>query len=110
MEEVRAVNRTEANFPQEKIDFINDAHTKEVDYWKRIALEGRRKDEKKQLRDLAPLEVFWLVKDAGKSRVESIHEMRFYLRNNYLSHTEEQARIDDIPQDDRFSFEEMSDY
>ena len=110
MEEARAVNRTEANFPQEKIDFINDAHAKEVDYWKRIALEGRSKDEKKQLRDLASLEDFLARKDAGKSRVENIHEMRFYSRKNYSSHTEEQARIDDIPQDDRFSFEEMSDY
>ena len=110
MEEARAVNRTEANFPQEKIDFINDAHAKEVDYWKRITLEGRSKDEKKQLRNLASLEVFLARKDAGKSRVENIHKIRFYSRKNYSSHTEEQARIDDIPQDDRFSFEEMSDY
>ena len=49
-------------------------------------------------------------KDAAKSGAESIHEMLFYLRKNYLPHTEERARIEDIPQDDRFSFEEMSDY
>ena len=36
--------------------------------------------------------------------------MLFYLRKNYSPHTEERARIEDIPQDDRFSFEEMSDY
>ena len=36
--------------------------------------------------------------------------MLFYLRKNYSTHTEEQARIEDIPQDDRFSFEEMPDY
>ena len=59
MEEARAVHRIEVNFPQEKIDFINDVHAKEVDYWKRIALEGRSEDEKTQLRDLAPLEVFF---------------------------------------------------
>ena len=38
MEETRAVNRIEANLPQEKIDFINDVHAKEVNYCKRIAL------------------------------------------------------------------------
>ena len=31
MEEARAVNRIETNLPQEKIDFINDVHAKEVD-------------------------------------------------------------------------------
>ena len=49
-------------------------------------------------------------KDAGKSNVENIYEMLFYLRKNYSPHTEERARFEDIPQDDRFSFEEMSDY
>ena len=49
-------------------------------------------------------------KDAGKSRVENIYEIHFYLTKNYSTHTEEGARIDNIPQDDRFSIEEMSDY
>ena len=47
------------------------------------------------------------LKDAVKSFVENIHEMLFYLRNNYSPHTKEQAFIEDIPQDDRFSFEEI---
>ena len=34
MEEARAVNRTEINLSQEKIDFINSAYTEEVNYWK----------------------------------------------------------------------------
>ena len=51
----------------------------------------------------------WFIK-AIKSGVENIHEMLFYLRNNYSPHTEERAFIEDIPQDDRFSFEEISDY
>ena len=35
----------------------------------------------------------------------------FYLKKNYSAHNGEQARIDDIPQDDHFfSFEEMSNY
>ena len=34
MEEARAVDRIEANLPQEKVDFINDVQAKEVDYCK----------------------------------------------------------------------------
>ena len=59
MVEAWTVNRTEANLPQEKIDFINDVHAEEGDYWKRIALEGRSEDEKKQLEDLTPVKVFF---------------------------------------------------
>ena len=103
MEEARAVNRTEANLTQEKIDFINTAYAEEVDYWKRNELESKNED-------LAHSKVFLARKDAGKSRVENIYEMLFYLRNNYSPHTEERARINDIPQNDRFSFEEMSEY
>ena len=36
--------------------------------------------------------------------------MVFYVRNNYLPHTEERAFIEGIPQDERFSFEKKSDY
>ena len=90
MDEARAVNRIEANLPQEKIDFINDAHAKEVDYWKKAALGSKNED--------------------AKSGVENIYEMLSYLKNNYSLHTEEWAFIEDIPQDDRFLFEEMSDY
>ena len=90
MDEARAVNRIEANLPQEKIDFINDAHAKEVDYWKKAALGSKNED--------------------AKSGVENIFEMLSYLKNNYSLHTEERAFIEDIPQDDRFLFEEMSDY
>ena len=60
--------------------------------------------------DLAPLRVFLTRKDAVRSSAENIHEMLFCFRNNYSPHTEEQAFIEDILQDDRFSFEEMSDY
>ena len=48
MDEVRAMNEIEAYLPQEKIHFINDAHQKELQYWK-------SENEKKQLTDLAPL-------------------------------------------------------
>ena len=65
--------------------------------------------KKKQLRDLVPLKVFLTRKDAAKSGLE-IHEMLFYLRKSYSPYTEDRARIEDIPKDDRFSFEEMSEY
>ena len=58
MVEVRAMSKIKANLPQEKIDFINDAHQKESQYWRKIALEGRNEDERKQLTNLAPLRVF----------------------------------------------------
>ena len=109
MEEAQVVNRTEANLPQEKIDFINTAYAEEANYWKRAALESKNEEERKQITHLAPSKDFLACKDAGKNRVENIYEMIFYLRRNYLTYTEERARIDDILHY-RFSFKEMSDY
>ena len=59
MDEVRAVNKIEVNLPQEKLDFTNDAHQKEFQYWKNLALASKNEHEKKQLTDLAPLRVFF---------------------------------------------------
>ena len=59
MDEVRAVNKIEVNLPEEKIDFINDAHKEELQYWKNIALVSKNEHERKQLTDLAPLRVFF---------------------------------------------------
>ena len=102
MEEALAVNRTETNLSQEKTDFVNAAYTEEVYYWKRAALGGKNQEERKQLTNLAPSRVFLARKDAGKSSVDNIHEIFFYLKKNYSTHNREHARIDDIPQDDRF--------
>ena len=33
MDEARTVNEIEANLTQDKIDFINDANQKELQYW-----------------------------------------------------------------------------
>ena len=52
MDEVRAMNKIEANLPQDKIDFINDAHQKELQHWKKIVLESKNENDKKQLTDL----------------------------------------------------------
>ena len=35
---VRAMNKIEVNLSQEKIDFINEAYQKELQYWKKVAL------------------------------------------------------------------------
>ena len=53
MDEARAINKIEVNLSQEKIDFINDVHQKELQYWKKIALECK-KEKKRQLTDLPP--------------------------------------------------------
>ena len=110
MDDSWAVSKTEANLAQEKIDFTNDTHKKEVDYWKRAALGSKNEDERKQLTDQAHLRIFLAHKDAIKSGTENVYEILFYLKNNYLPHTEERAFTWDILQDDRFSFKEMSDY
>ena len=68
MDEVRAMNKIEAKLPQEKIDFINDVHQKELQYGKKIALESKDENEKKQLTDLAPLRVSLARKYAVKMR------------------------------------------
>ena len=62
MDEAGVINKTEVNLPQEKIDFINDSHQKELRYWKSIALASKNEHEMKQLTDVAPLRVFWLLR------------------------------------------------
>ena len=58
MDETRTISKIEV-----KIDFINGTHLKEVQYWKKIALENKNEEERKQLVDLAPIRVFfWLVR------------------------------------------------
>ena len=70
MDEAKAINKLRLNLPKEKVDFTNDTHQKELNYWKRIALEGKNEDEKKQLTDLTALGVFCssqrLCKEWGK--------------------------------------------
>ena len=39
MDEAKAINKITVNLPKEKVDFINDTHQKELNYWKKIALD-----------------------------------------------------------------------
>ena len=59
MEEARAINKIKTNLSKGKIEFINAASTKKVDYWKRVALESKNEEERKQLTNHAPLRVFF---------------------------------------------------
>ena len=88
MDVAQAVNKIAANLPQEKINFINEAHQREVEYLKKFALDNKNKDEKKQLTDLAPLKDFLTRKYVVKE-VKSVNEIICSLKNRYLSHNEE---------------------
>ena len=105
------MNKIEANLSKEKIDFINDAHKKESQYWKNIALGNRSKDERKQVTDLAPSRVFLARKDAAKNE-KNFNEIIFYLKIQYLPHNDERRTfIEDIlNKEDRSPFEEKFDY
>ena len=80
MEEAQAINKIETNLSKEKIEFINAAYTEKVDFWKKVALEGKNEEERKQLTNQTPPGVFLTRKDAGKDCAENIDEMVFYLK------------------------------
>ena len=90
MDEARAANRIEVNLPQEKIDFINDAHQKELEYWKNISLESKNENERKELTDLASLRVFLGRKAVVKNEAtNNVNELIFHLKKQYQPHNEE---------------------
>ena len=62
-----------------------------------------------KLTNYATSRVFLTPKDVGKDCAENINKIAFYLKSNHSNHNREQARVDNITQDDRYiSFEEMS--
>ena len=81
MDETRAINKTEVNLPQEKIDFINGCHQNKLQYWKSIVLESQNEHETKQLTDLTPLRVFLARKAVVKNYAKNVNEIIFYLKN-----------------------------
>ena len=95
-DEAQAVNKIIVNFPKEKIDFINQSHEKEIEYWKKTAFDNKNEDERRQLTDLAPLKVSLYRKDSARE-VKNVNEI-CYLKNSYLSYNKEQATyIENIP-------------
>ena len=113
MDEARAANRIEVNLPQEQIDFINDAHQKEWQYWKNITLESKSENERKELTDLAPLRVFLVRKAVVKKYATNVkvNELILHLKKQYQPHNEEPgAFIEDIPSQEGWSFDEIAIY
>ena len=80
----RAINKIEANLPQEKINFITDAHQKELQYWKSIALESKNEHETKQLTDLAPLRVFLAREAVVKNDAKKVNNIHLTTRSQEL--------------------------
>ena len=83
MGEAQAVNKIVVDLRQEKIDFINQTHAKEIEYWKNIAFDNKNEEERKQLTNLAPLKVSLYHKDSVKE-VKNANEILCYLKNRYL--------------------------
>ena len=107
MDEARAINKIEVSLLEEKIDFINDAHQKELQYRKNIALASKNEYERKQLTDLAPLRGFLACKAVVKSDVKNFNKIIFYLKNQYLRHNQERGSfIEDILNQEERSLEE----
>ena len=105
-------NKIEVEIHQEKVDFVNDAYEKELQYWKRAALESvSTKNEAKELIDLAPSRVI-LVRKVKNEKMVNIDEIIFYLKSQYLAHNEEQRTfIQDIPSEENMpSFEAITGY
>ena len=110
MDKAHAVNKINVNLLQEKIDFTSHTHAKELEYWKKVALDNKGKDKRKPLTNLVPLRVSLARKDSIKE-VKNVGEIICYLKSRYLPHNEEWGiYIEDIPsQEDQFTFEEISD-
>ena len=86
MDEVRTRNKIEVEIHQEKVDFINDAYEKELQYWKWAALESVLTENKaKELIDLVPSRVI-LVRKVMNEKMVNIDEISFYLKSQYLAH------------------------
>ena len=90
MDEAKPINKIILNLPKEKVSFINNTYQKELNYWKKIVLEGKDEDEKKQLTDLAPLGAFWVRKDVVKNKKKCRRDN--FLFKNAVSTTQSRPR------------------
>ena len=110
MDEVRESKiKVEVEVHQVKVNFINDAYEKGLEYWKRAALESvSTKNEARELIELAPRKVI-LVRKAKNQKVVNIEEITFYLKSRYLEqHPADKTFIPHIPSE-KPSFEEITD-
>ena len=73
--------KVEVELHQEKVDFINDAYEKKLQYWKRVALENVLTENKtRELIELAPKKVI-LVRKAKNQKLVNTEEIIFYLKS-----------------------------
>ena len=98
----------EVELHQEKVDFINDAYEKGLQYWKRAALEiVSTENETRELIKLAPRKVI-LVRKAKNQKLVNIEKITFYLKAQYLEHNpEDRTFIPHIPSEEP-SFEAIT--
>ena len=72
--------KVEVELHQKKVDFINDAYEKGLQYWKRVALESvSTENETRELIELASRKVI-LVRKAKNQKLVNIEEIIFYLK------------------------------
>ena len=72
MDKVRE-SRIEVEIHQEKVDFVNDAFEKELQYWKRVALESvSTENEAQELIQLGPSRVI-LVHKVKNEKIVNIN-------------------------------------
>ena len=72
--------KTEADLHKEKLNFINYAREKSLDYWKSVALKKLIENEARELIELAPRKVI-LVSKAKNQKFDNIEEIIFYLKS-----------------------------
>ena len=76
------VRRIEVCLSQDKINQINSAFQKELDYWKKAALENLDENEGNHLKDLAPLSPFLICKaEKNNTKKVDINEIILYLKS-----------------------------
>ena len=112
MDDVRIMNKIEVDLSQEKIDFTNDDYQKELQHWKKGALESVSAENKaKESIDLAPSRVC-LIRKVKNAKMMNNDEIIFYLTSQCLTHNEEQRTfIQNIPSEKNIpSFEGITDY
>ena len=110
MDEVRESKiEVEVEVHQDKVDFINDAYEKGLEYWKRVALESvSTENEAREMTELAPRKVI-LVRKAKNQKVVKIEEIIFHLKSHCLEHNpENRTFIPNIPSKEP-SFEAITD-
>ena len=83
------MNEIEINLSQENIDFINDTYQKELEYWKKVALQSvSTENGRKQLTDLVHTRVR-LIRKAVIKNAKNVNKIIFYLNSQYLTRNEE---------------------